>query len=412
MNSHDHRIIQVEGQRRGRYGACRAILPVTLLVLTCALFPSVAQGQEVRIITRDARFMAAELVEITDLAITVRTERGGVETIAIEDCIGLLNPASAVQPRGSGAYSPQGILVLADGQRLPGSPTLGPGAASDVLSWRHRWFGNIGVPLDRIAWTAFRIGAEPPDSGEADVILLTNGDRAEGFITALRDPVEIEWNGRVSTIALDRISAIRLITPPASPAAESRRVWFEDGTVLDVSAVSTDGDGNIHFVQPLGDPSEGNLGMSFGRVAGILFDIASLIPFATLQAHDVEGPVTRYVVPLPEIATAERALGLRDVILRGPLTARYALPAGAQQLMGSARLLDKAQDWPDCELVIAVDGRELFRERLGSERRRLDFDVPVEGSELSIEVTEGGLGPIGDHVVLEGTMVLVDPQQR
>jgi len=407
MNSHRDWVIQVRLPRRARRGLwCWSGLAPLLFAF--ALIASEARSQEVRVITREAQLGGVQLIEISDRSITIRTERGGLETIPMEECVGIINSSAALQARGSSAYAPLGLLVLADGQQLPGSPILGATAGSDVLYWRHRWLDRVAVPLDRAAWAAFRVTAQPPDAGEADVIVLINGDRAEGFITALRDPVEIEQDGRTTTIALDRISAIRLITPPAAPAPGAKRLWFDEGTVLDVPSISMGDDGNVHFVSPLGETSKGDFPMPLSRVVGILFDISAMVPLGSITAHDVEGPVTRYEVPAPEVDSAERALGLRDVTLRGPLTARYALPSRASRFMGTARLGEGLPDWPDCELVIAVDGRELFRERLSNDRRRLEFDVAIEGAELSIEVTEGAFGPIGDRVILEGAMIIVD----
>jgi hypothetical protein len=358
--------------------------------------------------TRELEIEAEELIALTAESLTVRTTRGSLETISRSDCLGFLNLAAMSQPRATSVYAPLGVLVLTDGQRLPGSPMVGPGDTEGALQWRHRLLSRVQVPLDMIAWAGFRTTVPPPQGGEADAVFLTNGDRVEGFITEVDDPLLIEQDGGRTRIELDRIESIRLVAPPAKPLQGATRVWFDDGSVIDVLSLTLHDDGMFHFLPRLTESAEGDIAMQPTRVLAVLFDIDAVAPLASCPVMDVEGPVTRYLVPEPEVSEAELALGLRDVTLRGPLVVRYALPAGASRFIGEAELAGDADEWSDCELVISTGDREVRRERLSRDRPRIRFDISIEGGELALEVTEGANGPIGDHIVIRSGMIVLD----
>ncbi|MHC4709039.1 MAG: hypothetical protein ACYTA3_01070, partial [Planctomycetota bacterium] len=94
------------------------------------------------------------------------------------------------------------------------------------------------VPLDRIESVTFVGSASVPAPGDADTLQLANGDRLEGFVTALGDPITVEvLNGggsdlKTIELPLDRVVSVRMVTPAQEPSG--RRLWLVDGTVVDV----------------------------------------------------------------------------------------------------------------------------------------------------------------------------------
>ncbi|MHC4082782.1 MAG: hypothetical protein ACYSU2_15835, partial [Planctomycetota bacterium] len=94
---------------------------------------------------------------------------------------------------------------------------------------------------------------------------------------------------------------------------------------------------------------------------------------------------------------------------RGPISVQYQLPAGSAYLSAEAALPVKARSWGDCELVIREDDQQIFSTRLNAERPSAVIGLPLDGSRLTVEVTEGSGGPVQDQVVLLRALVLISP---
>ncbi|MHC4130194.1 MAG: hypothetical protein ACYSUA_18940 [Planctomycetota bacterium] len=320
----------------------------------------------------------------------------------------LLDTEAVVVPRR------QGWLRLADGQRFPGQALSGSRAADGVLVWvQSSWLGRMEVPLNRIESVTFVGGGQVPAPGDADVLQLANGDRLEGVVTALGDPITVEvLNGdesgpQVIELPLDRVVAVRMVTPAQRPSG--RRLWLLDGTVVDVSEVMLGDDG---FFRLEGVPmvtEEQAKRIEVDAVAGVQFDARGLIPFAAMAPSRVEGPPTRYAVTAPTVLDEFAPLGLGRVEFRGPVSVQYLLPAGSAYLSAEAALPVKARSWGDCELVIREDDRQVFAARLNADTPTAVIGVPLDGSRLTVEVTEGSGGPVQDQVVLLRALVLVEP---
>jgi len=358
-------------------------------------------GGEFVLITRDGRLDDVRLVEVSQESVSVRNAAGELRTFDAEACIGVVNTAVKIEPRE------QGMLVLTDGERYPGAPSGRRESAVNTLRWRHDWFGVLDVALERIAWARFDAATRRPEAGEGDVVILANGDRVEGFITSLGDPIEIEVDGQADSIDLDLTRAIRLVNAPEKPEPGTRRVWLTNGTVLDVGSATLGDDGYLSFSVPLsGLQTEKDIRLSL--VAGVLFDARSLVPLASIEPHDVVGPPSRYVVPPPRVIDEPAAIDLKAIEMRGPLTARYTLPPDAHRFAALVRLADSATEWADCEVIVRDDDEVVFRAALDERTRRAPVSVVVDGAELTIEIAEGRYGPIQDHVVIEQAMIIRD----
>ena len=127
--------------------------------------------------------------------------------------------------------------MLADGQRLPGQ-ALAAKPQPDTLAWDHPWLGRVDVPLKLIESVIFAPNAAPPPPGTSDVILLGNGDKQEGFVTELGNPItlEVERGGQKQKIAIPvtLVAAITMVAPKQPVSPGTKRIWFDEGTVIDV----------------------------------------------------------------------------------------------------------------------------------------------------------------------------------
>jgi hypothetical protein len=360
------------------------------------------------LIRRDRPVEIVVVAEISPHRLVHRDSSAGWVTVPLEQCVALLDAEAIIVPRG------QGWLQLADGQRFPGQALSGSRPQDGVLVWvQSSWLGRMEVPLDRIESVTFVGGASVPAPGDADTLQLANGDRLEGFVTALGDPITVEvLNGDGSTpktieLPLDRVVSVRMVTPAQEPSG--RRLWLMEGTVVDVEDLTLGDDGLFRLEGMPMVVDEQARRIDVGAVAGLQFDAQGLIPFAAITPSRVSGPPTRYVVPAPTVLDEFAPLGLNRVEFRGPMSVQYLLPDGSTYLSAEAALPMKARSWGDCELVIREDDRKIFSVRLNSDRPTAVIGVPLDGSRLTVEVTEGSGGPVQDRVVLLRALFLVEP---
>lgn len=376
------------------------------------------------LVTRDFQLRPIRLAAINDQSLVMMESDRGWVTLDIKQCIALLNPQA-----DRGSRSARGLLMLADGQRLPGEAITNAAAITpDTLAWNHPWLGRVDVPFRLISAVLLTPDAIAPVPGNADVVMTVNGDKQEGFVTAIGDPVTIEVvpaagvaapaTPQTINIPLDRVTAISMIAP--RQAGTGRRMWFAEGTVLDVQTIAVGEDGYVRMGggSLLGAASAASASSdSRGRatqpprigmadISAMLFDRDALMPLSLVPPARVEGPATRYVLPRPALLDPDASLGLSTIEYSGPLVVRYALPAGCQRFIADAELPRTMRAWGDCELIVRSDDHEVFRGRLNAQTPTAAVNVPLRGSELTIEIAPGAHGPIQDLVRLHRPMLL------
>jgi hypothetical protein len=342
-------------------------------------------------------------VVINERMVAYRDEAGALHPVPLADCLALMHGIATTPVAGAGE------LRLADGQRLPGLPATSAPASGDMLVWTHPWLGRVDVPLDRVAAATFRPNVPLPTTGEADVVRLGNGDRLEGFITSLDRgiTIEVEGNGpiREAQIPFERVAALALITPPQP--ARGQRVWFRDGTVLEVKRLEIGDDGWVRVTTLWASDQVDPVRVRLSDIVGVLFDPDALVPLGSLTPSGVEGTAVRYELPAPKSLDEGAPLGLGGVEYRGPYVVRYALPSGARRFAADAMLPPMARTWGDVELIVRDDDNEVFRARLSGEHPMATINVALRGSELTIELDQGANGPIQDRVLLQRAVLLV-----
>lgn len=337
-------------------------------------------------------------------AVSFLDQVGDIGSLAVDDCIALIRR----EARWERFARPH--LLLADGRRLPGTAAEGGSTSAEALAWKHAWLGRIEVPIDDIRALVLRPGETAPSAHAEDVIILANGDRLEGIITALGDPITIEIGGpdaaRAIDVPLDRIAAAATLNPPR--AASGRRIYFDDGTILDVRELTVGADGYVRFTaRGFGSKAKATR-ILLDDIQAIVFGTRKVIPLGRLTPAEIDRPAWRYAAPEPEVINADAPLGPGAIELRGPLTVRYELPAGCRRFAAQAVLPDSARGWGDLELIVRCGDEELHRQRINGAQPADAINVPIAGGELTIELTEGDHGPIQDRLLLRRPLLLVE----
>src|SRR5262245_19887079 len=400
----DQRSVASERRRSGVAAPCSRAL-ATLLALSQAL-PAVAQSDEFLLVRRSMQVQTIRLVAITDQAVEYfdPADVKPYTSIPLDDCIALLNP------RGDAQRQSRSWLVLADGQRLPGEALAMGQSPADALAWNHPWLGRMDVPLDSIFSVQFKPEAKVPSPGQEDVVLLANGDKQEGIVVSLGDPIQLDVprGGRRQVVDIQRelVAAVTMVAQKRQPAG--RRIWFDEGTIIDVQSITVGDDGYVGLTGSALTAGTQTTRVRLSQIAAILLDPKGMVPLATLNPTRVEGPSTRYVLPKPVVSLPGAPLNLSPIEYRGPIVVRYAMPAGAQRFTAEAELPRSAQTWGDVELVVRSNDDEVFRGRLNAASPTASINVPLTGRELTIELLPGAHGPIQDRLVLTRAMVLKD----
>lgn len=353
----------------------------------------------------DLSVHAVRLAEIGHREVVYQDASGTWKSIENERCLALFDPEIPPAPARTG------LLELTDGQRLPGQAISNGRRSDQAVAWNHPWLGRLDVPLSLVR--RVRLLPEAPDvePGDSDAVILANGDRQEGFVLSMGDPISLEVEapgGRaVIDLPLHRVAAVAIVAPRREPAG--RRVWLRDGTKIDVKSIRVGDDGLVRLTGRVSwlMPDTQSSPLPLEDVAAMLFEPGHLVPLAGLTPTRVEGPDSRYAVPAPRRTLADAPLDLAPLELSGPMTVHFAVPAGAQRFAARAVLPESARRWGDFDLIVRDQGKVVLQERMNGARPEVEVGVSLTGGELTIELTEGLHGPIQDTAVLHQAMLLV-----
>lgn len=395
--------------RHRRPFARRPIIAGLAALATLASTGLATAREEFVLLMRDGSVRAVSVLEIRDGSI-VHDFAGRPEMVEIADVL------AAVQWRTGSRTSPMvrpilrrelGVVRLRDGQHYPGAVAREPSDDEDVLSWVHPQLGRKDLPIEDIASVVFRVAADPGpiDLEEGDRVILRNGDRLDGFIMSIGADVVVQQEdeeGDVQdlTVPLRRVAGLRLVAD-AAPAGD-RRVWFDEGTVLDFVDLSAPAASSITVSRPGSGTPLTVEGIELDDVAAIVFDMDALVPLATLPIERVEPLDGRWRAEPPESRQPDVAAELGALLLTGPASTTWTLPATDGRFLADATIPEAARDWADLELVV-LDGREeRMRVRLNRTNPSAAIDVPLASSDrrLTIRLESGRYGAVQDQVEL------------
>ncbi|MCA9283993.1 MAG: hypothetical protein KDA22_02170 [Phycisphaerales bacterium] len=367
-----------------------------------------AAAQEL-VLGDDGRLESGRLVAIDDRFVVWRDPSGEIRQMPLASCIAVSveNPLPIVSPDA-------GVMELADGQVFPGRIGLNNGR----LTWRHALVGETPIDIERLRSLQLLAGVKVPVARDADVVVLANGDRVEGVVTSLGTAIEVEpLTGGVAgqkpepiAIPLERVAALSLVTPQVRLAGAV--VWFADGTVIEAESPRLGDDGLVRLRPAFVDAGgAGSLSVPMEQVSGIVFRAEAIQPLADLDPVSVEGPVERFRVPAPRADDRGPAsFGVSPIWMSGPIVVRYVLPEPGMRFLARAVLPRKDRGWGDLEIVVRDGARELLRSRLDAQHPAVAIDLPISGTDLTIELLEGRNGPVQDTVLLLRPLLIPNRQ--
>ena len=389
-------------------------------------------GAVATLIDRELRVRTIRIVGLDRVELSVIDERGERRNVPLSELIALVPVASAPAAlTGVGTViggkrvnsdalqrrldaGDLGFVETVDGQRLIGD--LGESTGdSDAISWMHPKFGPVRIEIDRIRTVAMPAAGAQALTLERniaeDILALLNGDRLRGLIVGLADPVVIEQDDARIEVAREHVAGVTLANP--DEARSGSMVWLLDGTVVRIAEASSIAGDSIDLSLESG--AEGTYSMDQLRAMG--FDAGRLVPLSDVPpvAQTGEGnrravaPIELIEHPDDQAAGAGPTLGAMDIRLPGPMRVQWKLPKRVERLASTIALASDAAPWGDCEVVVLVDGHEIFRDHLESGRSVIAINEPIRGSVLTIVVEPGNHGPINDRVILHRPLLLLEP---
>lgn len=342
---------------------------------------------------------------------------GAIAVLAPEGVAALERTPARSRSRPALGYAE---LRLADGQRFPG--TLAGAFTSDDgamrIVWKHARLGAIDVPLDRVAAMTLQAGTSLPSAQSADILQLANGDTIEGVVEGIGEVIVLEKDGQRREVPLERVAACAFVTTPRP--RERVRMWLDDGTVVDGSGVMPVSGGAVALTAPPVTPGRNVAvvqqdeiyGVSIGGDAG-----PSAVPLAALApavSQSADAALATEPPRAPRALDPNAPLGLSALEIRGPVRLVYEVPKGSKRLTGNISVPEPLRRWAHAPVRIMQGGRALLSTTLDEANPDVALDLALDpalsgsAGALSIEICEGQRGSIGDVLVLERGMLLVE----
>ncbi|MFN7020257.1 MAG: hypothetical protein ACK4WH_02875 [Phycisphaerales bacterium] len=363
-------------------------------------------------------------------------------TPAVVEAVPPTDPTAANQPAPLSNFRPWVRMV--DGQRLVGFPARAVDAADpaadakpddgQTLLWLHNRLGMLRLPVESISSLVLRPSPAPTagPTATSDQVVLANGDRLTGFVDSIGEVVTISppkgaakpARTEPTRIPIDQIAQIHLANPPEP--ARGGMVWLSDGSIVGAAAADIDAATKRALLvgaRPSASGAKKQAGGSgsfdVGEFRALAVEAARLTPLAALPiAEQRAWPGRSHFDPViiaPTSPTLGSPLGADDLVLPGPMTVSWTLPAGSSRLSGWLVLEERSWAWGDCEVTFTAappDGPErvLARARLNASAPVAPFiaELPAR-SRLTVSVDPGEHGPVQDRVVIRHALVGIEP---
>lgn len=355
------------------------------------------------LIDRDLRADTVELARIEDGWVEC-LRSGLIDRRPTEDLLALLRLDEVESSRFEAGDR---VVELVDGQRWVGAPA--PGGAPDQLAWKIDRIGLLSAPLEQVRRARLLPRAALPALGEHEAeerLILANGDALSGLLVSLGEEVVFEVSGsaEATRLPLRQVASLALANPAQRP--EGLMLWLADGSVVKAKTCRWTS-GTLEFTTATGGLT---CRVEADMLRGMSFAAQRLMPLAALSPRLSRDSANLCVVEPPRLVDPDRAVGLADVELRGPIEARYDLPRGATRFAATAIVPRYAAQWADLHLSILLDDRIVFEGAMdGAGHSRREIALELDGaSSLAIRIGEGGRGPVQDVILLQRPMLLFD----
>ncbi len=294
-------------------------------------------------------------------------------------------------------------IRFVDGQLIPGNLTTnGP-----MPLWRSAWLHDLPIDLDRISAMRLIDGAEVPQAGDVDEVILANGDRLRGLIESIGINLVIERmnesGSSLVSIPIDRVASFALVNPDDVP--RGMNAWFLGGHRIAGAGIRIGDDGYVRIERPVlgGDMAE----VPIDFLRGVVFDAELVIPLAALPVKIDAGDagLIRPWIPEPTVSPGNWPIDAAPIRLDGPLRATWRLPAAGCRLCATIELpLDSTRG--SFDLVVRDDQQEIRRVSINASNPVERITVPLTSDRLTIEIEMGDDGPFMDVAMLREAIII------
>jgi len=397
-------------------------LPLALMTMVMAQATHAADGLRAVVARSDGTQVSGAIQRIDDEAIELADAKNDPLLVKWTECVGVaIGEEPGASPSGSGT------LMLVDGQRLPGRAELN----ASGWRWWQPWLGVMESPPSTLRWLSFDGVPPPAPAADADVVLLRTGDRLEGFVSRVADPLPLEprAGGAATLVPTNGIAAISFVAAETPGRTGHRRVWMRDGTVLDAKSLRLDGGGLLVIDGVAVEGIAAPLPVPLDRVAAISGDRPSR-PLASGELTTVETPQgaeLRYTTLPPQRLRwpdrrAERPaledrsgldasvwpFGAPAIAFDGPAILRVSIDAPAT-LCARVRLPRDRRPWGKFDLFVRSGGAEVARMAIDPSAPTHDLCVRVQPPAVEFEIVDTGGGAVQDGVVIEHGVLISAP---
>lgn len=344
-----------------------------LLLLMAILWASAAPAAEppairATAVRLDGKTVAGAVTGVSDdtVGFAIVAGRAGSLDVATSELLSLDFPAAKrEQPAGA-------VLEFANGDRLTADVVL---AEEDSLAVR---FGSsaMSVPLETLRGIAFR-PLDPEggsaalvwrERGEADLVLLTNGDRLAGeFLGLTESDLTLDAAGQETRVPRERVAAVAFSPDLVSPAAVegTRQIVQAPAGWLTVRNLVRAADGSWRAEAAFGE----SVTWPAGAVGRVLFAgprvefLSERRPkdFAFVPYLDRSWPLRTDRAVTGEPLSASGTLYPKGLGMHSRSRVTYDLGGKYASFRAVAGLAASAGEIGSAEFAVEVDGREVFR---------------------------------------------------
>ena len=399
--------------------------PRRAAILTALAMASAASGADrVRVLHADLRLERAALVSADETGAVLRRDDARPQRVALESLLALSADESPELPGISGVATPANrvFVELVDAQRL--LVDLTESDDPDAIVGPVVGLGPGRIPLERVARIA-RPGAPwHAPTPDADLVLLTNGDRLAGFVVSVGPVVLVETDaGAVAEIPLDRVAEIRLANPaeptPGLIVTDDRGVALRPrgfGVAEDLLLTLSVDPG------PLGVDSRGEDAIDYAPSGARLLALRVLTGTHHARALGAEPPESvrptgdRRWTPDPQTVPAgDPVLAFDGLHMPGPAAAVYTVQPGVRAARFATTVrAARPGTWTDCVVRVHAELRPgervlLAEHRITSQQSHAEIaaDLPAGVRAIVLEVDPGRYGAVQDAVTFEAPRLLV-----
>lgn len=385
------------------------------IALAGAALHAPAGASERVLVLSDGSTRTVDLLQLGGETISFQ-EDGLVRTLPRAELLGLAQSDRVpYRPFAQPGEDPRAASVeLVTGERYPGVLLVG---SEESLTLEHEVLGTLALPIDLVSLVRFGGFDGPVPAGEpgSDLVLLSNGDAASGFVLALDEALTVELLGQVRVLELAALSAVRLANPAEPP--DGTIVWLDDGSIARVSSIEPGAGTRLALRSPLNASAGEDRGeVRLFDIGAVLFDAGRVRALAE-QPASVSLPEGRRWSPPPEATSphADPLLFVPDLMVPGPMVITWEAPEGARRVAMDVELPEGSRSWGDCQVALAFETRAgvaqgpRVRVHRGAPVQHLASDLPPGVRRITLTLEEGAFGPVQDRVVLRRPMLLMGP---